>query len=197
MTNQGWGNPAPETPAAEGWGNIAPEATAEAAPAETPEEFAARRDNAILTWRNNRQQLDFWKTEEANIRADVTAICFPNARKGTQRYDLGAGYKLKLVYGFNYTLGNKEMVDPSTNELIPVNKQVEDLEEAISQLGNEGPFLAERLIRWKPELVEKEYLALDPEIPAHAEAKALIDAILIVKPASPQLTLEEPKPPKG
>jgi hypothetical protein len=181
MTNQGWGVP----PA---------EANVEAAPVETPEEFAARRDNAILTWRHDKQQLDFWKGNEAARRAEVTAICFPEAKKGTQRYPLGSGYALKLVYGYNYKLGNKEMVDPiNPGEAIPVRKQVEMLEDAIAELGNEGPFLAQRLIKWTPELVEREYLALDSDNETHMKAKALIDAILTITPASPQLALEEPK----
>ena len=184
MANEGWGNIASEATA---------EATAEAGAAETQEQFIARRDAEILEWRGLKEQSSFYVNAEREARAKVTATLFPAARKGTQRYELGAGYKVKLVYGFNYKLGNKELVDPATNELTPINKQGKVVEDPIGEIGNEGPFLAERLIRWKPELVEKEYLALDPEIPAHVEVKALIDAILTITPATPTLELEEPK----
>jgi len=177
----------------EGWGNVPAEVNAEVNAGESKEAFNARRDAELLEWRSLKEQAAFYTAQEKEARAKVTATLFPQATKGTQRYELGHGYKVKLVYGFTYTLGNKDLVDPATNEKIPVNKQVEELENAIAQLGNEGPFLADRLIKWKPELVEREYLALDKENPTHMEAKELIDAILTVKPASPQLTLEEPK----
>ena len=183
MTNQGWGTP--------------PVANAEAGAAETPEQFNARRDAEILSWRGLKQQLDFYKLEENKARLAVTATLFPTPKKGTQRYELGAGYKVKLVHGNNYKLGNKDLVDPVEGEAIPINKQVEALEDAIREVGNEGSFLADRLIKWKPELSESEYLALDPENETHMKVKALIDANLTITPATPQLTLEEPKAPKA
>lgn len=180
-----------------GWGDYKPEAAVEAAPAETPEEFAARRDKEILAWNADKQQLGFYKAQEAASRAAVATTLFPTPRKGTQHYELGHGYKVTLVHGLTYTLGNKDMPDPlNPGETIKVEKQVEDLQEAIANLGNEGPFLAERLIKWKPELSETEYKALDADNPTHMQAKALIDAILTTKPASPQLTFVEPKPAK-
>lgn len=180
-----------------GWGDYKPEVQAAPMPMESEAEFTARRDTEILNWKADKEKLAFYKAEEAASRARVTATLFPTPKKGTQRYELGNGYRVKLVHGNNYTLGNKDMPHPlEPGALYPVNKQVEDLQEAIANLGNEGPFLAERLIKWKPELSETEYLALDPEIEVHREAKALIDAILTVKPASPQLELEEPKPGK-
>lgn len=177
-----------------GWGDYNPEVQAVAGAAETPEAFTARRDAEILGWREDKQQLDFWKEREAASRITVSATLFPTPRKGTQRYELGAGYKVKLIHGLNYTLGDKDMVDPlRPGETIPVNRQVEDLQEAIAQVGNEGAFLADRIIKWRPELSATEYEALDPENPNHMRIKELIDAILTIKPASPQLTLEEPK----
>lgn len=176
-----------------GWAAMQPEATVEAGAGETPAEFQARRDREILEWRGLKEQAAFYVEREREARAKVTGTLFPEARKGTQRYELGQGYKVKLVYGFTYTLGDKDLIDPATGNKVPVASQVEGIEDAIEELGNEGPFLVERLFRWKPELVEKEYLALDPENPTHVKVKALIDSILTVKPASPQLELEEPK----
>lgn len=177
-----------------GWGDYQAEVKVEAASEETEEAFRARRDAAILGWREDKQQATFWKQRETASRATVSSILFPNPVKGTQRYDLGAGYKVKLVFGFNYTLGIKDMPNPlEPGETISIEKQAEDLQEAIRQVGNEGPFLADRLIKWKPELSATEYEALDPDNPNHMKIKALIDAIMTKKPASPQLELEEPK----
>jgi hypothetical protein len=180
----------------EGWAGYNAEANAEAAPTETPQAFAARRDNEIMEWRGLKEQATFYVEQERLARAKVASTLFPNAHKGTQRYELGAGYKVKLQYGFTYTLGDKDLVDPATNAKVPIASQVEGIEDAIAALGNEGPMLADRLIRWKPELVESEYLKLNPEFEIEKQVKALIDSILTVKPKSPVLELEEPKPAK-
>lgn len=180
----------------EGWGQAPVEAHVEAAPAESEADFLARRDAEIMAWQAAKPVAAEAVERERELRARVTATLFPTPRKGTQRYDLGGGYKVKLVHGTTYNLGNKDMVDPATNEPIPIKKQVEDLQQAIAELGNEGPMLAERLIKWKPELSASEYEKLNVEFDIEAKAKALIDAILTTKPASPQLELEEPKPAK-
>ena len=163
------------------------------APAETPEAFEARRNAEIQHWMASKETFENAKNNEMDYRQKVTATCFPNPTKGTQRYELGRGYKLKLVYGWNYTLGDKDLIDPATNQKIPIATQVSALEDEIAALGNEGPYLAERLIRWKPELVAAEYEKLNMEYPIEKAVKELIDDILTVKPASPQLVFEEPK----
>lgn len=130
---------------------------------------------------------------EREWRQRVKADCFPNAVRGTQRFDLKNGYKLKLQQSYTYKLGDRTLIDPATNQLIPINKQVEDLQLAIEDLGNEGPMLSDRLIRWKPEIVESEYRKLNVEFPVEKAAKDLIDAILTITEGSPQMELEEPK----
>lgn len=128
------------------------------------------------------------------MRVKVTETLFPTPKKGTQRYALNGGYNVKLVHGWTYSLGIKDMPNPDVEgETIPINKQIEDLQQAISETGNEGPLLAERLIKWKPELLPSEYLKLNPDYPVEKQIKDMIDALLTVKPASPQLAFEEPK----
>jgi hypothetical protein len=179
MANEGWGAP-----------EVAPIPNDSG---ETEAQFIARRDAIINDWLANKQRLDSAKQAESETRLGVTSACFPNPKKGTQRYELNGGYKLKLVYGFNYKLGDKDMVDPATNEKISIAKQVEDLQDAISELGNEGPLLSERLIKWEPKLVEAEYLKLNSELPIEAKIKEMVDSLLTITPASPQLSFEEPK----
>lgn len=164
---------------------------------ETPAEFAARRDKAIQTWLDAKETLEPAKTAESEARQAVATMLFTNPRKGTNRYHLNAGYAVKLVYGTNYTLGDKDKVDVNLQEKIPVEKQVREVLEAIAKLGNAGPKLAEELVKWKPELNEKAYLALDSEDETEAEAKRLIDTILTSKPATPQLSFEVPKEAKA
>lgn len=163
---------------------------------ETPEQLIRRRDAEIQQWLDDKAALTTIKDAEANSRFKLTGTCFPNPTKGTQRYALAGGYNLKLVHGWTYTLGDKTL----TRDGLPVSiyDQVVELETAIRNLGAEGNLLAERLINWKPELKVPEYeaLARDTASEVEVEAKNLIDAMLTVKPASPQLAFEEPKPPK-
>lgn len=162
---------------------------------ETPEQLAARRAAVIKAWLDAVTPKKEWEAYEKLKRAEATALCFPNPVKGTQRFELGGGYKLKLVHGVTYSLGDKDMVDPTLNEKVSIETQVNGTLEAIRALGNEGPFLADRLVKWKPELSATEYeaLATDGASEAQKEAKKLIDSILTIKPASPQLSYEEPK----
>jgi hypothetical protein len=165
------------------------EATPESAErALTPEEIVAR-DTTIKRWLELKSNLTFYKEHEAEARQKVATLLFPNPKKGTQRYDLGGGYKVKLVYGTIYTLG---LPDASAS----VREQGEACFDAIEELGEVGKALAPRLIKFTPTLSETEYLALDLDDPTQKQIKEIIDGILITKPASPQLSFEELKPAK-
>jgi hypothetical protein len=96
-----------------------------------------------------------------------------------------------------YTLGDKDKIDPSTGLKLTKAQQVEPVLDAIEALGERGRLLADRLVKWTPELSATEYEMLAAsEDPIDIQAKTLIDAILTVKPASPELTFEPPKVPK-
>jgi hypothetical protein len=167
------------------------------APVETPEQFTARRDAEILKWNKDKELLGSIKEQEAESRAKVVATLFPTPKRGTNRYQLGNGYSVKLVYGTNYTLGDKtKVVDTFDGQVaVPINDQVNEALARIRGLGNRGPELAEALVKWKPELAEKAYLALSAEGADETDkmAKQIIDEILTTKPASPQLEFEVPK----
>lgn len=162
------------------------------APIETPEAFVERRDKEIQTWLDAKPVLEQAKSAEAEARATVTKTLFPEPKKGTQRYNLNSGYKVKLVYGLTYTLGDKDKVDDEGKK-VSIESQVRAIEEKICDLGAEAELLCERLIRWKPELSASEYEKLDSDNATQLAIRNLIDGILTVKPASPQLTFEEPK----
>lgn len=174
--------------------------TAEAAPevkaqVETPEQFISRRDTEIMAWLEAKAALDASKTAENERRLQVTKTLFPTPKKGTQRYPLNGGHSVKLVFGWNYTLGDKEATDEAGLK-IPVQTQINQLEKEICELGPEGALLVERLIRWKPELVPAEYerLNLSTASEVEVQTKALVDEYLKVSEASPQLVFEVPKP---
>jgi hypothetical protein len=186
MTNTGWPSMGHNNPPSE----VVVETTD--ALVETPEEFIARRDKEIQTWLDAKPVLETAKSVESEARAAVTKTLFPEARKGTQRYNLNGGYKIKLVYGLTYTLGDKDKVDHEGKK-VSIESQIRAVEEKIAELGPEAELLVERLIKWKPELSGSEYEKLDSNSPVQLAVRNLIDEVLTIKPASPQLTFEEPK----
>jgi hypothetical protein len=151
------------------------------------------RDDLITKWLAEKRLLDAHKEQELISRKMVSDYLFPSPTKGTNRYKLNGGYAIKLVFGYNYRLGNEEAIDPKTNAKIPVAEQVNKLQDLIEALGERGAMISERIIKWTPALVDKEYLALDPENEVDKAIKFLIDQMLTITPATPQLTFEEPK----
>jgi hypothetical protein len=209
MTSEGWGEqPAPighNSGEAEGWPVTQTEAEA-AAPVqkfeviypgqpdtEDPEHFRLRRNAEIEHWLNAKPILESAKQNEMDLRTKVTATLFPAPKKGTQRYDIGGGYKVKLVHGLTYTLGDKDKLNDEGAK-VPIRKQIEDLEAAIIEKhGEAGLQLVKRLISWTPTLSGSEYEKLDADSAIELDVRTMISEVLTVKPASPQLTFEEPK----
>ena len=223
MNGEGWGTPpiaeggiGHNSGAGDGWGT--PAAVEVAAPVvkyevkyagqpetEDPEHFRLRRNAEIEHWLAAKPVLESAKQNEADLRAKVSATLFPTPKKGTQRYALGNGFNVKLVYGLTYTLGNKEAVDDEGKK-IATEDQVRALEdriiegtqatperEAMPGFGEVGEQILKRVIKWKPELSATEYEKLSADIPAEKAVRDAIAEILTIKPASPQLTFEEPK----
>ena len=138
----------------------------------------ANRDAKILAWQDAVKTLAAAKEAEATLRKEVLGDCYgfnPEAlREGTENVELGNGYKLKAVFKISYTFNNAED---------GVDKALSKIEKA----GTEGAFIAERLVRWKPELSVTEYKKL-PE-----KFKKLIDEVLVTKESTPSLELVAPK----
>ena len=176
-------------------------AKAEGVP-ETPEQLIIRRDAEIATWLDRKAALDSIKPQELDARNAVSATLFPTPKKGTQRYYLNGGYAVKLVHGTTYTLGDKNKIAGEGEDAVkvPVAHQVSEMLDKLykhliagGKTEDEARAFCQSMVKWQPELVEKEYLAIDTENNVMATAKAIIDEILTTKPATPQLTFEHPK----
>jgi len=138
----------------------------------------ANRDAKILAWEQAVKALDAAKDAEAALRKEIlkTAFAFdPEAlREGTENFELGNGYKLKAVFKISRNLNNE-------------NEAVDKVLSKIEKTGPEGAFIAERLVKWKPELSLTEYKKL-PE-----KFKKLFDEVVTSKEAMPSLELVAPK----
>ena len=138
----------------------------------------ANRDAKILAWEESVKALAAAKDAEAALRKEVLAEAFafdPEAlREGTEDFELGNGYKLKAVFKISRNLNNE-------------NEAVDKVLSKIEKTGPEGAFIAERLVKWKPELSVSEYKKL-PE-----KFKKLFDEVVTSKEAMPSLELVAPK----
>ncbi len=137
----------------------------------------ATRDQVILKWQEANKALAAAKEAELELRKTVLKLGFDfesDDREGTQNVDLGAGYKLKAVFKINRRLDNKD-------------NGVDKVLSKIEKSGPEGEFVAERLIKWEPKLVKKEYDGLAPKF------KKLIDEVITARPGTPTVSLVEPK----
>jgi len=208
LTPQHWGaDPAATiTPAgAEGWGAIPPVAEVPAdlpkfevkypgqPETEEPEAFRLRRNAEIQRWLDAKETLGNSKQHESDWRSKVSSTLFPTPKKGTQRYDVGGGYSVKLIYNLSYTLGDKDKIDPSSGAKVPVREQIEELEAKVAEMGEAHRIAFENVVSWKPEVSGSAYEKLNMNDEIQKAVKLAIDEHLTIKPGSPQLTWEEPK----
>lgn len=131
----------------------------------------------IMAWNNAKMQLEAAKKLEMELRSQVIESEFRNHKeKGTENVELGSGYKLKAVFKLSYSFLNSNKNDEVEKALIKLEK-----------LGAEGKFVAERIVRFKPELSVTEYEKLDTKY------RKIIDEVIVTKSATPSLELVEPK----
>lgn len=137
----------------------------------------ANRDAVIMKWQDAVKALAAAKDAEAALRKEVLKEAFDfdaDDREGTQNVELGNGYKLKAVFKLNRRLNNQDDA---------VDKVLTKIEKS----GAEGQFLADRLVKWKPELSLSEYKKCPDKF------KKLLDEVMTASPGTPSLELVVPK----
>lgn len=134
----------------------------------------------VAHWHKTQGIANTWKLKEAALREECVRRIFSNdTAAGTYNIELGQGYKLKCVRKDTYT--------PITKKTNPDDVTISEALQKIRGLGNEGAFIADRLVKWKPELSLTEYKQSPENI-----QKIILDAI-VIKPAMPTLEVVEPK----
>ena len=151
----------------------------------TEAEFVAERDRLLLAWEESKKALEVAKEKEMEQRKAVVAFAFdPNKESGTERIELGNGYQAKAVkkvsYGFIKTEDgklNKAAIDKALAKIEKVGGAV-------------GELIAERLVKWTPDLSLTEYKQLDEKF------KKIIDEVIVTSEGAPTLEIIAPKAPK-
>lgn len=140
-----------------------------------PNAPAMTQDQVLLEWQKARDELLRAANVEMTMRRAVIATFFPTAapdEEGTRNYELGNEWKLKAVFKLNYNVDKKN---------------VDTMLDTLEKTGDDGKFIAERIINWSPSLSVKEYRELSDE------QKKIVDTVITIKPGTPSLEIVEPK----
>lgn len=169
-----WGDTAP---------NLAPQPQINPEPSAFPEWDAKDRDAVLVEWGIRKQALDIAKEAEMAFRKYVVKRAFPNPDEGVNNLELGNGYTLKANVKYNYKLAD--------------NKIVEDGLDKLCKIGNNGSFIADRLVSWTPNFLLTEYRELQKQAAdGSVEAKQMLQVVtsfLTIEEAAPSLEIREPK----
>ena len=143
------------------------------------------KDGMLMLWQNAKAMLDKYKELEMEWRKICAAFLVPEKTEGTVNVELGAGYQAKVVHKYNYKLDSD-------------NDKIWSALDRISAIGNEGKFIAERLVSWHPTFLKTEYTTLKEEAAKGSQqAKdilAIVDGdMLTVTEAAPTVSIVEPK----
>lgn len=131
----------------------------------------------VHQWQAKKAELVRVKAEELALRVKLVAEGFdPNVRSGTQNLELTDGSILKAKKRLNYSF-------TSTPDIQRVLVEMEDV-------GPEGLFVAQRIVRWTPALVIGEYhkLAILDNGPQY---RLMLDSVLVITDATPELELRD------
>lgn len=143
----------------------------------------ADRDAVLVEWQRLQQALTKAKAEEMAFRKYVIQRAFTNPTEGTNMLELGNGYALKANIKYNYKLAENQVVEAGLDKL--------------AKIGNQGSFIADRLVSWTPNFLLTEYREIQKQAEAgSAEANEMmkvISSFLTISEAAPSLEIKEPK----
>ena len=143
------------------------------------------KDGMLMLWQKSKDMLTKWKELEMEWRKICAAFLVPEKTEGTVNVELGAGYQAKVVHKYNYKLDSD-------------NDKIWSALDKISAIGNEGKFIAERLVSWTPNFLKTEYTTLKEEAAKGSQqAKDILTIVegdmLTITEAAPTLDIKEPK----
>jgi hypothetical protein len=128
-------------------------------------------DTVLAEWKQAASVAKNAAELESALRDELVRIAFDPSltEEGTKRIPLDDDFDLKAVFKQNYNLANRDAVDEALTK--------------IEALGNEGKFIAERVVTYSPKLSLSEYRELAPQY------KRIIDEVLTVTPGKPAVEI--------
>jgi len=170
------------------WATPAPEKlswlTPDIAAALLAKNYPVNQDGMLMLWKDTEAALKQAKELEMEYRKICVAFLVPAKTEGTTNVELGGGYIAKAVTKFNYKLKDNDAVDKALDK--------------IAKVGNQGAFIAERLVSWTPNFLKTEYTTLQEEAEKGSQdAKAILEIVnsemLVITDAAPSLEIKPPK----
>lgn len=143
-------------------------------------------DGVIMLWQQQQANLQAIKEDEIELRKIVVKLKVSQPKEGMNNVDLGGGFTLKAGVKINYKLDAD-------------NEKVEAALDQIEAIGNEGPFIASRLVKWTADLSITEYRKLCEDAKTSPDKQKMLDilnGVLTTTDGTPSLEIKEPKKPK-
>lgn len=144
---------------------------------------AMNEDALLMLWADKKKAIQEATADEMELRKYIVGRAFPAKREGTNTKELGQGYALKAVVKYNYNLADNDTVEGCLND--------------IAKLGNNGAFIADRLVKWSASFLLTEYRQLQEDKDSGSkfaeEALTIINKMLTITEAAPTLEIKEPK----
>ena len=141
------------------------------------------KDQCLMYWQSLKNALEVARESEMEFRKYIVKREFPNPNEGMNTQELGNGYQLKAAIKYNYNLLDNDTVEKCLNK--------------IENIGNDGKFIADRLVSWKPSFLLTEYRTLQDDAAKGSksanEILTIISEMLEITEASPTLEIKEPK----
>lgn len=144
-------------------------------------EYLAERDRLLVDWQNKKAALEVAKEEEMAARKLAVMFMHDPSKSGTtENVELGGGYKATMKVPVRY--GFVQNAEGKTDKA-----RIEKALSKIEKTGQAGELIAERLIKWTPELSLTEYKQLPDNF------KKIIDDVIVTSEGTPTLEIKEPK----
>ena len=142
------------------------------------------KDGMLMLHQRTKEKLDHFKSLEMEYRKVCAKILVEKPKEGMNTVELGNGYQAKVGIKYNYKLDSN-------------NDKVWEGLEKIEKIGNQGKFIAERLVSWTPNFLLSEYRKLQEEAQdGSQEAKQMLEVVngfMTITEAAPTLEIREPK----
>lgn len=150
-------------------------------------QLPCNKDGLLQLWQRDEAELKKYKDTEMELRKICAAWLVPvPEKKGINNVDLGNGWTAKVGIKINYKFD-------------ATNDEIQDAQEQIEKCGNEGPFLADRLVKWTATLSVTEYEKLlqdCKDMPNHEhlnKIKEIMQSIIVTDNGAPTLSIHAPK----
>lgn len=144
---------------------------------------AKSEDELLMLWADMKKAIEVAKEAEMDLRKYIVSRAFPAKTEGMNTKELGAGYQLKAAVKYNYKLASNDVVEKCLDH--------------IASLGNEGPYIADRLVTWSASFLLTEYRDLCERKDAGDERAIkildIVNGMLTVSEAAPTLEIKEPR----